>query len=141
MHRNATSTLITSTKYYPEQEPMRAEGYTITQTTNRPFLSWQTWDLLRVMYFGFKGFCEDFLSRHPGYTIYPICLNGSAVESFFSKLKYNTSANLSGVNYASARAAILTRGSVQGKKRNVDYRDAPMYLRTHKLQKLKYGRK
>ena len=93
------------------------------------------------MYFGFKGFCEDFLSRHPGYTIYPIRLNGSAVESFFSKLKYNTSANLSGVNYASARATILTRGSVQGKKRNVDYRDAPMYLRTHKLQKLKYGRK
>ena len=38
---------------------------------------------------------------------------------FFSKLKYNTSANLSGVNYASARAAILTRGSVQGNKRNV----------------------
>lgn len=115
-------------------------GYLITQTSNRSFLSWQTWDLLRVMYYGFKGFCEDFLTRHPGYTIYPVRLNGSAIESFFSKLKYTTSGHLSGVNYASARAAILTRGSVQGKKRNLDYRDAPMHIRAHKLQRLKYRR-
>ena len=63
-----------------------------------------------------KGFCEDFLTCHPGYTIR---LSGSAIESF---LKHNTSGHLSGVNYAPARAAILTRGSVQGRKRNVDYR-------------------
>ena len=41
-------------------------GYTITTTTWRPFLSWQTWDLLRVMYYGFQGFCAEFLQKHPG---------------------------------------------------------------------------
>ena len=37
-------------------------GYSITQISHRPFLSWQTWDLLRVMYYGFKDFCVDFLN-------------------------------------------------------------------------------
>ncbi len=63
-------------------------GYSITETASRPFLSWQTWDLLRVMVYGFRGFCEDFLRRNPGYTIYPVRLNGSAIETFFSQLKY-----------------------------------------------------
>ena len=32
----------------------------------RRFLAWQTWDLLRVCVYGFKKFCEDFLTHHPG---------------------------------------------------------------------------
>ena len=72
-------------------------GYSITKTADRPFLSWQTWDLLHVMYYGFKQFCVDFLDHHPGYTVYPIRLNGSAIESFFSQL--HRSNQLSSTNY------------------------------------------
>lgn len=81
------------------------------------------------MYYGFRGFCEEFLQKHPGYTIYPIRFNGSAVESFFSQLKYTTSGHLSWTNYATARAAILTRGSVKGKRKNTDYRKVPLYIK------------
>lgn len=118
-----------------------ASGYTVTTTTGRPFLSWQTWDLLRVMYYGFHGFCEEFLQKHPGYTIYPIRFNGSAIESFFSQLKYTTSGHLSGTNYATARAAVLTCGSVKGKRKNTDYRKVPLYIRKHNLAKKHYHRK
>lgn len=116
-------------------------GYSITETSQRPFLSWQTWDLLRVMFFGFKDFCADFLERHPGYTIHPIRLNGSAIESFFSQLKHTTSNQLSSTNYATARAAILTRGSIQGKTCRTDYRKCPLHIRKHPLLKTEYNRK
>ena len=112
-------------------------GYTITKTSSRPFLSWQTWDLLRLMYYGFKGFCEDFLTRNPGYVIFPIRLNGSAIKSFFSRLKHTTSGHLSGDNYANARASVLTRGSTEAKHSH-DYRDVPLCIRKHSLQKTKY---
>ena len=32
----------------------------------RRFISWQTWDLLRITVFGFTEFAKDFLSDHPG---------------------------------------------------------------------------
>lgn len=78
--------------------------------------------------YGFEGFCTDFLKRHPGYCIYPIRMNGSAVESLFSQLKYTTGGNLMATNYASARAVILTKGSISARKRGDDYRDAPLYI-------------
>lgn len=112
-------------------------GYSITETTSRPFLSWQTWDLLRVMVYGFRGFCEDFLRRNPGYTIYPVRLNGSAIETFFSQLKYAAGGHLSSVNYSTARASILTRGSVKHKQSGM-YRGAPLYIRRHPLHKTSY---
>ena len=94
------------------------------------------------MYYGFKGFCKAFLAKHPGYTVYPIRLNGSAIETFFSQLKYTTSGQLSSTNYATARAAILTRGSVAHKKRRPDtYRSTQLYIRKHPLKKTQYHRK
>ena len=116
-------------------------GYTIATTTRRPFLSWQTWDLLRVMYYGFQGFCAEFLQKHPGYTIYPIHFNGSATETFFSQLKFATSGHLSGTNYATARSSVLTRGSAKGKRKCTDYRKVPLYRRQHNLAKKLYQRK
>ena len=114
-------------------------GYSITETASRPFLSWQTWDLLRVMVYGFQGFCEDFLHRNPGYTIYPVRLNGSAIETFFSQLKYTAGGHLSGVNYATARASILSRGSVK-QKHSGAYRSAPIHIRRHPIYKSKYAK-
>lgn len=118
-----------------------AAGYTITTTSKRLFLSWQTWDLLRVMYYGFRNFCEEFLNKHPGYTIYPIRFNGSAIETFFSQLKFATSGHLSATNYATARAAVLTRGSVKGKHKHTDYRHIPLHIRKHNLTKKQYKHK
>lgn len=115
-------------------------GYSITEQTGKRFLSWQTWDLMRLMFYGFKNFCADFTTAHPGYTIYPVRLNGSAVETFFSQVKHATSGHLSSVNYASARAAVLTRGSIHGKQRRHrgDYRDAPLFIRQHALKRRPY---
>ena len=58
----------------------------------------QTWNLLRMMYFGFVGLCEDFVTAYPGYYIVPVQINGSAIESLFSSQKYNASGQLSAAN-------------------------------------------
>ena len=115
-------------------------GYRITRKSGKLFLSWQTWDLMRLMYYGFRNFCADFTTAHPGYTIYPVRLNGSAVETFFSQVKHATSGHLSSVNYATARGAVLTRGSIHGKMRRHrgDYRDAPLFNRQHPLKRKSY---
>ncbi len=46
-------------------------GYSVTVKSGKKFISWQTWDLLKLMYYGFIQFCTNFTERHPGYTIYP----------------------------------------------------------------------
>ena len=108
--------------------------YSFTTKSQRKFLSWQTWDLLRIMVYGFLGFCENFLSEHPGYAIYPVRLNGSAVETIFSQLKNITGSNLMASNYASARAALLTKKTVTKRTTDSDYREAPLFIREHKLK-------
>ena len=80
-------------------------GYRITEQSGKQFLAWQTWDLMWLMFYGFKNFGKEFIAIHPGYTIYPVRLNWNAVETFFSQVKHATSGHLSAVNYASARAA------------------------------------
>ena len=110
-------------------------GYSLSQTSDCMFLSWQTWDLLRFMHYGFVGFCEEFTRKHPGYTIYPIRFNGSAMETLFSHFKYASGRNLMPTNYASARASVLIKGSVSGKHKGDDYRDAPLFVRQHILKK------
>ena len=84
------------------------------------------------MYYGFRDFSESFLARHPGYTIFPIRLNGSAIETFFSQLKHATSGQLSSANYSAARAAILTRGSVTQKKKSDTYRSSQLHIRHYR---------
>ena len=49
----------------------------------------QTYDLLRLCVYSFQHFCEYYLARHPGYYVTPLKLNGSAIESLFSQIKYN----------------------------------------------------
>ena len=111
-------------------------GYKITDQTGKLFLSWQTWDLLKLMFYDFKSLCDDFTTTNPGYSIYPIRVNGSVVETLFSQIKHTTSGNLSSSNYATARAAIITKGSIHGKIRrhHGDYRNVSLYIREHALQ-------
>jgi len=117
-------------------------GYKITEQSKKQFLSWQTWDLMKLMYYGFTGLCNDFLTTHPGYTVNPVRLNGSAVETLFSQIKHATSGHLSSTNYATARSAVITRGSVHGKLRRHqgDYRNVPLYIRKHPLKRTPYRR-
>jgi len=74
-------------------------------------LSWQTWDLLKLIFCGFKSLCNDFLAAHPGYTISPVQLNGSAVETLLSQAKHATSDHLSSCTCVTARSALITRGT------------------------------
>ena len=65
------------------------------------------------MYEGFRGLCEDFLRTNPGCFISPIRVNGSAVESIFSSLKFISGGNLSLSNYASSLASLITQKDCQ----------------------------
>ena len=73
--------------------------------------------------------------------MYPVRLNGSAIETVFSQLKGVAHSNLSARNYASAQATLVTRGSVQDRKKRNDYRSAPLYLRKSDLMRTRYRRK
>lgn len=95
----------------------------------------QTWDLLRILWYGFKGLVSDFLSRNNGQHINPRRLNGSAVETVFSQLKYITNGQLTAATYQTAKASLLTKQSVSGTRTNDDYRDTELYIRESCLQK------
>ena len=64
------------------------------------------------MWYGFKGLCQEFTSKHEQYYVVPVRLNGSAVESLFSRFKYDAGGNLSATNYESAISRILTADAV-----------------------------
>ena len=72
----------------------------------------QTWDLLQIMYRGFTGLCQHFLNNHPGYFISPLRINGSAVETIFSSLKFISGGNLSSINYPTSLAAFATQRDI-----------------------------
>ena len=67
-----------------------------------------------MMFHGFTGLCSDFLSKysHKGYYIVPVCVNGSAIKSYFSRLTFSTHSQLSAINYPSAQAAVEMAKSV-----------------------------
>ena len=88
---------------------------------------------------GFLGFCQEFLQNHPGYFITPVRINGSAVESYFSQLKYAARGQLSAVNYETAQAAIETSKAASTKRPSeADYRDAGLDIQPVQLKKHKY---
>ena len=97
----------------------------------------QTWDLLRIMVYGFRGLVVDFLSSHPGYHINPRRVNGSGVETLFGQLKHTTGGNLTGYSYETGKATLLSRRSVHGRKSKDDYRDTPLYIRQSELRRKK----
>ena len=112
----------------------------IESNRQKAFLSWQTWDLMRLTFYGFKGFVDSFFHRHPGeeYYIVPVRLNGSAVETLFSQLKYSTGGHLSSTNYASARSSLLVKRQVRGHNvKDKEYRNITLNLSSQPLKKQK----
>lgn len=88
---------------------------------------------------GFLGFCEQFLKAHPDYYIISVRINGSAVESYFSQLKYVGKGQLSAVNYTTAQAAVKTTKAVSTKHpRESDCRDANIDIHVAQLKKRQY---
>lgn len=87
------------------------------------------------MYFGFTGLCQDFLNTHPGYFISPIRINGSAIESIFSCLKYISGGHLSATNYSSSLTSLVTqRQVVVNSNSEKGYRTDLMDLTNHVSQ-------
>lgn len=106
--------------------------------SEKRFLAWQTWDLLRICVYGFQAFCTDFLQRHPGYYVAPLKWNGSAVETLFSQIKRAAGGKLDSTNYATAREALLVRRDTHGhsaSKAVHGYRDVPLYIREGQLNR------
>ena len=88
------------------------------------------------MIYGCIELFEYFLISHPGYKIYPIRCNGSAVESYFSTLRAIAGNNLSASNYASAAAtAQLRKMTKPSRKRQSDYRKSHLTFRQHTLSR------
>lgn len=104
--------------------------------TQKTFLAWQTWDLQRIMVYGFSAFAQDFFTKYGNdFFISPKRFNGSAIETLFSQFKFITNSKLSAANYAQARAAYLMRVDIHGRHHGeADYRNVPLYLRQHNLQ-------
>ena len=106
------------------------------EANTKPFYcSLQTWDLTRLMYYGFTEFCKHFVSIFPGYYIWPLRLNGSALETIFSQLKFNMNGQLSSVNYSAALTTLKLKRRIHGWRGKFVYRKTPLYVREISLKR------
>ncbi|XP_067042166.1 uncharacterized protein [Acropora muricata] len=113
-----------------------SEGHNLATPSQTVFLAWQTWDLLRLMYYGFREFCQEFLQRFPGCYIVPLKINGSGIETIFSQLRFSTTGNLSGSNYGYALSALTLRRSLHGHGHGKSkYRNARLYVRQKAIKR------
>ena len=93
-----------------------------------------------MMFHGFVGLCSYFLSKHSqnGYYTVPVRVNGSAIESYFSRLKFSAHGQLSAINYPTAQAAVQMAKSVSiGRPQEVDYREAKIDIKPVGLKRKK----
>ena len=86
----------------------------------------QTWDLMRLCWYGFKGYCQEFFEQHPLHYVVPLRANGSAIETIFGQLKHGSRGTLTATTYGPARSQLLTKRSIHGPHIRDEYRDAPL---------------
>lgn len=112
-------------------------GYRATDSKQKKFLAWQTWDLQRIMVYGLQELSNDFIAKYQdNFYLKPKRLNGSAIETLFSQFKFISGGKLSAANYATARAAYLMRVDIHGRHYGeADYRNVPLYLRQWQLMR------
>ena len=96
---------------------------------------------MRLYWYGFKGYSEEFFKLHPNYYILPLRANRSAIETVFSQLKHSSRGTLTGVTYGSARAQLVTKRNIHGPHVAEQYRDAPLYIQESELPLQKHPRK
>lgn len=89
----------------------------------KEFISWQTFDILRVMFFGFVDLCNAVWNLKPGSYLVGLKVNGSAVETLFSQIKARSGQELTSTNYLGARRSLLVSRDVEfdNRKRASDY--------------------
>ena len=88
---------------------------------------------------GFLGFCEQFFLTYSDYYIIPVRINGNAIESYFSQLKYAGRGQLTAINYETAQAAVSTCKAVSANQpRESDYQAVDIDVCTPQLKKRKY---
>ena len=105
-----------------------------------PTTHW-TWDLMRICWYGFLGYCKEFFQLHPNYYVLPLRANGSSIETVFSQLKHGSRGTLTAVSYGPARAQLLTKRAVHGPHIRDEYRSAPLYIQEADLPRVKRPRK
>jgi len=81
------------------------------------------------MVYGFLKFSKWFTTKYPDYFISPLRINGSAIESIFSVLKYTAGGHLSASNYGSFRGRVITgREVVTNSNSERGYRDDVIHV-------------
>ena len=76
------------------------------------------------MVYGFLQFSQRFMAAYPDYFISPLRINGSAIESIFSVLKFTAGGNLYASNYGSFRGRVITgREVITNSNSERGYRD------------------
>ena len=68
---------------------------------------------MQILVSGAETLVDDFCCRNPDYFNMLSRVNGSAVKSLFSQLKYSVAGKLLSVNYSTARASVLFESSCQ----------------------------
>lgn len=96
------------------------------------FLSWQTFDTLRLDFYGYKALVEQFIRLHPNYYVLPNRITGSPIESLFSELRYRSSGQLTSPVFSPTLKMIATgKATHYGKRksrRDFDYRNQTLHL-------------
>lgn len=101
-----------------------------TSPIERRFISWQTFVLLRISVNGFLGVVRYMTTKLPAYYVAPLKLNGSAIESMFSRLKYQAGGKLTSMNYGAMRDSLVVMERsrpVQNRRDQFKYRDQGLH--------------
>ncbi len=115
-----------------------SQDFRPASTKERRFISWQTFDLIRLSIYGFMGLVQDFSLRFPGYYLVPHRINGSSVETVFSQVKQRVSGAVSSLNYESGARRLqvsASLGDTRKRKDEIAYRNASLAIKSAKLQK------
>ena len=68
---------------------------------------------MRLLYFGFVGFCVDFTATYGlDHYVVPVRISGSAIESLFGRFKLDAGGNLSAINYETALSCEMTADAI-----------------------------
>eukprot|EP00733_Pompholyxophrys_punicea_P000835 Pompholyxophrys_punicea_v1_NODE_317_length_2277_cov_3.387663.p2 type:complete len:147 gc:universal NODE_317_length_2277_cov_3.387663:505-65(-) len=109
--------------------------YDIHYGKQERFLSWQTWDELRLTVLGFEGFYQHFFEKLGGYFIVPLRANGSALETIFGQLKNQKGAcsKLSAADYG-FRWPCERKINLHGQHAQDDYHNTELYVQEAPLK-------
>lgn len=136
------TSMIDGFRYFCSWYEALEEPECSTTFRRRNFLSWQTFDILRLMFFGFIDLCDAVWKLKPGSYVVGLKVNGSAVETLFSQIKQRSGQEMNSTNYLTARRSLIATRDVDlsNRKRDADtcpggYRNTDLGLSLIKRQR------